>query len=99
MTRRARRLEPASPDELADLVQEMPERYLALILLAAWCGLRLGEPAELRRGDIDVTRGVLRITSTPRCANALAVVPLPMPEPTTATSASRCSIPLRPHAG
>jgi integrase len=35
---------------LADAIK--PERFKALILIAAWCGLRFGEVAELRRKDI-----------------------------------------------
>jgi integrase len=45
----------------------MPERYRLMVLLAAWCGLRFGELAELRRADVDlrarvvhVRRGVIR---------------------------------------
>lgn len=32
----------------------MPERYRAILLVAAWCGLRFGELTELRRGDVDL---------------------------------------------
>jgi integrase len=31
--------------------------YSAAVLLAAWCGLRFGEIAELRRRDVDVKNG------------------------------------------
>lgn len=30
--------DPATPDEVAIIVGEMPDKYRALILLAAWCG-------------------------------------------------------------
>lgn len=67
-TRRARPIEPATLAELAIILQEMPPRYRALVLLGAWCGLRFGELTELRRGDIDlerravhVRRGVVRV--------------------------------------
>ena len=50
------------------IVNELPERYKLMALLAAWCALRFGELAELRRGDIDlrsnrvsITRGVVRV--------------------------------------
>lgn len=62
VTHRARRIEPASAGEMDVLVAEMPDRYRALVLLAAWCGLRIGELAELRRHDLDLTRGVIRVT-------------------------------------
>ncbi|VEG39402.1 phage integrase family protein [Mycolicibacterium flavescens] len=39
---------------------KMPERYKALLLLTAWCGLRWGEVTELRRRD--VSAGCLSIT-------------------------------------
>jgi integrase len=40
--------------ELEVIVEAMPPRYRAMILLAAWCGLRFGELAELRRHDVDL---------------------------------------------
>lgn len=46
--------EPATLDELALLMAAMPERLRLMIELAAWCALRFGEVAELRRGDIDL---------------------------------------------
>src|SRR5699024_7355369 len=45
-TTRARRVEPATLDQLTVLVEHMPARYQALVLLGAWCGLRFGEMAE-----------------------------------------------------
>lgn len=65
---RVKDIEPATLDELAIIVENTaPERRLA-IWLAAWCALRFGEVAELRRYDIDlknmrinVRRGVVNI--------------------------------------
>jgi integrase len=52
------------------LTEAVPARYQLMILLAAWCGPRFGELAELRRADIDaragivrISRGVVRVTS------------------------------------
>lgn len=45
---------PATPDEIRVLVAAMPERFQLMVLLGAWCGLRYGELAELRRLDLDV---------------------------------------------
>ncbi|QNF93784.1 site-specific integrase [Janibacter sp. YB324] len=59
--KRARRVEPATLDELEILVTEMPEKYQALVLIGAWCGLRFGEMAELRRGDINLVTGQLQV--------------------------------------
>jgi integrase len=39
----------------------MPEKYRLMVLLASWCALRFGELAELRRSDIDVKNGVIRV--------------------------------------
>ena len=47
-----RRLEPASIEELDVIVENMPERWRLMVLLASWCALRYGEIAELRRKDI-----------------------------------------------
>ncbi|WP_151523501.1 tyrosine-type recombinase/integrase [Serinicoccus kebangsaanensis] len=59
--KRATRTEPATLDQLATLVDAMPERYKVMTLLAAWCGLRFGELTELRRKDIDLTNGVIKV--------------------------------------
>jgi integrase len=32
-----------------------------MVLLAAWCAMRFGELAELRRSDIDVKNGVINV--------------------------------------
>jgi len=60
-TTRRHHVEPLSVTELDELVQAMPEKRRLLILLAAWCALRFGEMAELRRRDIDVTNGLVKI--------------------------------------
>jgi integrase len=59
--RRQITIEPASLDELAKLVDAMPEQFRVMVLLAAWAALRFGELTELRRKDIDVEAGVVRI--------------------------------------
>jgi integrase len=44
---------PPSISELASIADTIkPERFRALILISAWCGLRYGEVGELRRRDI-----------------------------------------------
>jgi integrase len=59
--KRAKKIRPASLAELEALVAAMPERLKVMTLLAAWCGLRFGELTELRRSDVDLRSGVLRI--------------------------------------
>lgn len=88
-TKRARRIEPATLEELAALVAAMPDRLRLMPLIAAWCGLRFGEVSELRRRDLDlergrlsVARGVVRVdgadvVGTPKSAAGVRVVAIP----------------------
>jgi integrase len=59
--KRARTIRAASLGELEALVKALPERYRLMALLAAWCALRFGELAELRRADVDVKAGVVHV--------------------------------------
>jgi integrase len=82
-------IRPATLDELVKLVDAMPDRYKAMVLLASWCALRFGELAELRRKDIDVEDGVIRIrrgvvrtktgfkTTTPKSVAGIRDVAMP----------------------
>lgn len=45
----------ATPDEVAELAAAMPEREALAVMLAAWCGLRIGEVIALRRRDVVTT--------------------------------------------
>ena len=58
---RARDVRPATVEELAVIVEAMPDRYRALVLLGAWCALRSGEMLELRRRDVDLVNGTVRV--------------------------------------
>lgn len=65
---RAKKIEPATLQQVATIAANMPERRRLMVLLAAWTGLRFGELAELRRKDvktragyIDISRGVVRV--------------------------------------
>jgi integrase len=60
-TKRAKRIKPATLPELEALVDATPERYKLMMLLAAWCALRFGELAELRRRDVDVRNRVIHV--------------------------------------
>ena len=51
-----------SPDEVGDLAAAMAPRYQALVLLDAYCGLRLSELAGLRRRAIDLGRRRVRVS-------------------------------------
>ena len=59
--RRTKTIRPLSIPELDALVVEMPERYQLMTLVSAWCGVRFGEITELRRPDVDLATGVLRV--------------------------------------
>jgi integrase len=76
-TKRVKKIKPASLAELEALVTATPERYRAMVLLAAWCGLRFGELAELRRGDVDTKTGVLRIRRGVVRAEGVVIVKKP----------------------
>lgn len=59
--KRAKQIKPATLEELATIVANMPDRLRLMALFASWCALRFGETAELRRKDIDVRRGVIHV--------------------------------------
>lgn len=61
VTHRERQVKTASPEDLALIVEALPERVQPMILLSMWCALRFGEVAELRRRDVDLTAGVLHV--------------------------------------
>src|SRR5680860_1080229 len=74
-SKRVRKIEPATLSELETLVAAMPAKYQLMTLLAAWCALRFGELAELRRGDVNPKPGVLHVPAAqlgqlpePECA-------------------------------
>lgn len=87
--KRASKTRPANLNELATIVEAMPERLRMMVLLAAWCGLRFGELTALRRRDvatdgsvIHVRRGVVRvrgqlIEDTPKTAAGIRDVAVP----------------------
>lgn len=52
---------PATLDELAVITDEMPPQLRLLIILAGFVGLREGELLELRRSDLDVVTGRVRV--------------------------------------
>ena len=47
-------IRPATLAELTMIMDEMPARYSAMVLLAAWCAPRFGELTELRRRDLRI---------------------------------------------
>lgn len=53
-----------APAEIATLAESMTGRHRALVVLDAYCGLRLGELAGLRRGRVDLVRRQVRVIET-----------------------------------
>jgi integrase len=51
----------ATLEELAIILEHMPDRLRLAVLIATWCTLRQGEILELRRGDIDLKHRVIRV--------------------------------------
>jgi integrase len=49
---------------LVELLDYVPERYRALLLLATFANLRFGELAGLRRGQLDLDACVVRVTAS-----------------------------------
>ena len=62
VSRAAHDVRVATPDEIDTIAAAMPPRLAALVQIAAWCGLRFGELAELRRHDIDIERGIVSVS-------------------------------------
>lgn len=51
----------ATPEQVHTIADAMPDRWRLLVLLGAYGQLRFGELAELRRSDVDLDAGVIRI--------------------------------------
>lgn len=60
-TQRAHEIRLLTAPELVELVTAMPEELRSGVLLSAWCGLRYGELAELRRKDVEADGSVLHV--------------------------------------
>jgi integrase len=50
--------------EIEALANTVGRRWRAMVLLAAWCGLRFGELIALRRSDVDLLCGAVRVERT-----------------------------------
>ena len=76
-TQRLHKVGPATLSELETIVEELPERYKLMALLAAWCAMRFGELTELRRKDIDLVNNRVKITRGVVRAGGKFIVGLP----------------------
>jgi len=75
--KRIKNVEPATLDELATIAAEMPERYRLMVMFASWTALRFGELIELRRKDIDIKSGVIRVRRGAVRADGAVIVGTP----------------------
>ena len=57
VVKRASKTVIATPQELKIIIDNIPERFHLMIMLAAWCAMRSGELTELRVKDLDLKRG------------------------------------------
>lgn len=75
--KRKHQTKPLSLPELELLVAAMPVKYRPMTLLAAWCALRFGELVELRRKDVDLNAGVIRVRRGAVRANGQVIIGTP----------------------
>ena len=86
------KVEIFTAEQVGQLADLMPPRHRCAVLLAAWCGLRFGELAALRRHDLElpkdgpallhVRRGVVKLgreqlLTTPKSTSGDRTVPIP----------------------
>jgi integrase len=50
-----------APVEISRLADAIDARYRALVLVASYCGLRIGEVAGLRRAQVDLDARTIRV--------------------------------------
>ncbi|MCU1624093.1 MAG: putative prophage phiRv2 integrase [Frankiales bacterium] len=90
-TRKNHTTKIATLDELEKMVTAITPRYQAMVLLAAWCGLRFGELAELRRKDLDLDAPVVRVSRGMTRVDGEVVIGAPKSE------AGRRAVTIPPH--
>jgi integrase len=89
---KARERVPATAAEVDAITERMPERFAAAVQVAAYSGLRAGELFALKRSDVNLTAGTVRVARAlvqvhgqpirfgpPKSAASLRTVHLPAP--------------------
>lgn len=66
------------PEQIAAIADEIRPWWRATVLLAAWCALRFGELAQLRRRDIDLLHESISVTKA-KTAAGVRTVAIPRP--------------------
>lgn len=86
-----RSIEPLTPAQVEAVADAMPPRWRLGVLLGAWTALRVGEVRELRRRDVDLTKGTITVSrgvssgigdlvvGAPKTAAGRRVVAVPAP--------------------
>jgi integrase len=82
----------ATVAQVAALADAVDERLRSLVLLAAWCGLRRAELLGLRRRDIDLLHGTVRVERSMHTLRDNSVVIGP-----PKTAAGRRTVAIPPH--
>ncbi len=83
-----------TPAQVAALADAMPPEHRAAVLLAAWCGLRFGELAALRRHDLELPKdGPARV----HVRRGVVLVAGKQTEAETKTAAGVRTVPVPPH--
>ncbi len=82
----------ATAQEVAVIVDAMPERHRLMVLIADGCGLRFGELAELRRFDVDTKKGEIRVRRGVVRSKSAGVIAKP-----PKTKAGIRDVPIPPH--
>jgi integrase len=63
-----------TPAELARLADGIGERLRAWVLIAGWCGLRIGEALELRRADVNADCSVISVSRGHRHVGGTCII-------------------------
>jgi len=90
-TRRAKPIRPATLEEVTVIVSELEDRLRPMVLLGAWCALRFGEVTELRRRDLDLRSGIVRVERGVTWLTGAPIVDTPK------TDAGRRDVAIPPH--
>ncbi len=81
----------ATPEQVSLLASKVPERYRALILVAAYGGLRWGELVNLRRRHVDLRRGTVQVVEqATELAGKFTVAPVKSEAGALSGSPARC---------
>jgi len=73
-TKRQITIKTASAAELDAIIAALPERYGCMVVLASWCAMRWGELVELRRKDLDLKSGKVKVRRSAQVVNGQVVV-------------------------